>query len=45
MNILLLILSCLLLIFFLKDIITLIIALCILSFCFYYLSGTDINKN
>lgn len=38
-NTILSIISTLILIFFLKDIITLLIALAILIFCFYYLTG------
>lgn len=41
MNLLLSIVCCLILIFFLKDIVSLIIALCILAFCFYYLTDSD----
>lgn len=44
MDTLLLIISCLILIFFLKDIISFIIALCILVLCFYYLSGGDYTQ-
>jgi len=38
MDTILLILSCIVIIFFLKDIIAILIALCILSLCIYYLS-------
>jgi hypothetical protein len=36
-----LLILCVVLFFFLKDIISIIISLCILSFCFYYLSTND----
>lgn len=41
MNIILSIISCIILIFILKDIVSLIIALCIISLCFFYLTGND----
>lgn len=41
MNIILSIICCIVLIFFLKDIVSLIIALCIIALCFYYLTGND----
>jgi len=37
MNTILLIISCFILIFFLKDIVAILIALCIFAICFYYL--------
>lgn len=41
MNTILSIILALILIVFLKDIVTLVIALCILTFCFYYITGDD----
>lgn len=34
----LLIISCIILIFFLKDVVAILVALCILSLCLYYIS-------
>lgn len=45
MNTLLSIICAFILIFFLKDIITLIIALFILSFCFYFLTENNYISN
>ena len=39
MDTLLLIISCIVIIFFLKDIIAILIALCLLCLCLYYLSN------
>jgi len=38
MNTILLIISCFILLFFLKDIVAILIAFCILAFCLYYLT-------
>ena len=43
MNNILLILCCIFIIYFLKDIIAIIIGLCLLAVCFYYLSGYNDN--